>query len=287
MSPRLMIALAALLFSTGGAAIKLASVTTWQVASFRSGIAALVLGLALPAARRGMTWRAALVGVAYAITLVTFVVANRLTTGANAIYLQSTAPVYLLLLGPWLLREPLRRRDVPLLLAVLGGLALVMMGTDLPTATAPHPGRGNIIALVSGLFYAVMICGLRWLGRDGDARHEGLAAVVLGNSFACLATLPMALPVEQISTGDWAVLLYLGAFQIGLAYLLMVNGLRRVLALEASLLLLIETALNPVWTWLLLRETPSLAALLGGGLIIAATAWHATRASPSPQAEPA
>ncbi len=106
MSPRAIARLqflgAAVLFSTGGAAIKAAPFTGWQIASFRSGIAAFALGLTTPAARRGWTWRAALVGVAYA-GLTLFVLANRLTPVANTIFLQSTAPLYLLVLAPWLL----------------------------------------------------------------------------------------------------------------------------------------------------------------------------------------
>src|SRR5579864_4599742 len=109
---RLLLAAAALLFSTGGAAIKGATLTGWQVASFRSAIAAAVLYLALPEARRGWSWRIAPPAAAYAATLLTFVLATRLTTAANAIYLQSTAPLYLLLLGPLLLREPIRRSDI-------------------------------------------------------------------------------------------------------------------------------------------------------------------------------
>lgn len=272
------IALAALLFSTGGAAIKLAQFTGWQVASFRSGVAAAVLAVALPAARRGMSWRAALVGVAYALTLVLFVLANRLTTSANAIYLQATTPLFLVVFGPWLLREPLRRRDVPVLGAVVVGMVLVMLGRDAPSGTAPNPGLGNLLALGSGAAYALMLCGLRSLGRDGDARREGLGAVLLGNLFAFLAALPMALPLGAHAVGDWGVILYLGAFQIGLAYVLVTSGLRAVPALEASLLLLVETALNPAWTWLLLAERPTAWALAGGAIIISATAAQALRA---------
>lgn len=269
--PRIQIALAALLFSTGGAAIKIAGFDGWQIASFRSGIAAVVLALLLPAARRGFTWRAALLGVAYAFTLVSFVLANRLTTSANTIYLQSTAPFFMVLLAPLLLHEPLRRRDVPVLVAVVVGLLLVLGGTDLPSGTAPDPARGNLIALGSGLGYAVLLCGLRWLGRDDANPHEAVGAVLLGNVIACAATLPMALPVRGAEVTDWLVIGYLGAFQIGIAYLLVTAGLRRVTALEASLLLLLETGLNPVWTWLLLGEIPSLAALAGGVVIIGAT----------------
>lgn len=285
--PRLAIALAALIFSTGGAAIKFADFTAWQVASFRSGVAAITLLLVLPGVRQGITRRAVLVGVAYAATLVSFVLANRLTTSANAIYLQSTAPFFVLLLGPLLLRERVRARDLPVIAAVLLGLALVMSGSDLPSRTAPDPARGNMIALGSGVSYALMLCGLRWLGRGGAHTSEALAAVVLGNVIACAATLSMALPVAGQGAGDWLLIGYLGVVQIALAYLLVTYGLRRVPALDASLLLLVETALNPLWTWLLLSEVPSGAALAGGAVIIGATMLQTIVATRSPAAEPA
>ena len=285
--PRLAIAMAALIFSTGGAAIKFADFTGWQVASFRSGIAAITLLLVLPGVRQGVTRRAVLVGVAYAITLVSFVLANRLTTSANAIYLQSTAPFFVLLLGPVLLHERVRRRDLPVIAAVLVGLALVMSGTDTPSRTAPDPARGNIIALGSGAAYALMLCGLRWLGRSGAHASEALAAVVLGNVIACVATLAFALPAGAHDAGDWLLISYLGVVQIALAYLLVTYGLRRVPALDASLLLLVETALNPLWTWLLLSEIPSGAALAGGAVIIGATVLQTVVATRAPVVEAA
>jgi drug/metabolite transporter (DMT)-like permease len=276
-SPRLRIALAALLFSTGGAAIKAADFSAWQVASFRSGVAAITLLLLVPGARRGIDWKAALVGVAYAATLVLFVLANRLTTSANTIYLQSTAPLYVLLLAPLLLRERIRRRDLPIIAAVLVGLACVLLGRDHPSVTAPAPGRGNILAAMSGLTYALLLIGLRWLGRDASS-DRGMSAVFLGNIFACVAVLPMALPLHTHGAVAWGVILYLGIFQIAVAYLMVTTGLRHVPAIEASLMLLVETAFNPVWSWLILGEVPALLALVGGGLIIGATIVQSVRA---------
>lgn len=257
------------------------------MASFRSGVAALTLTLLMPRAWKGFGWKPLVVGIAYAATLVSFVIANRLTTSANAIYLQSTAPLYLLLLGPWLLREPIRRRDLPILFAVLGGLALVFLGDDRPSATAPDPATGNLVAIISGLSYALMLCGLRWLGRDGDAEGRGIAAVVVGNTLAFVVALPMALPLGVHPPLAWGVIGYLGVFQIACAYLMVTTGIRHVPALEVSLLLLVETACNPVWSWWLLREVPSPLALAGGGLIVGATILQAARradVTPTPSA---
>ena len=271
--------MAALLFSTGGAAIKAADFNPWQIASFRSGIAAITLLLVVPSVRRGFGWRPALVGVAYAATLVLFVLANRMTTSANTIYLQSTAPLYVLLFAPLLLKEPIRRRDLPVIAAVIGGLVLVLLGANPPSATATDPARGNVLAAMSGLSYALLLVGLRWLGRDGNT-ERAISAVVLGNVIACLAALPMALPLGIHPVMAWGVILYLGVFQIAGAYLLVTSALRHVPAIEASLMLLVETAFNPLWAWLLVGEVPAALALVGGGLIVAATIVQAIR-SPS------
>jgi len=270
---RLQLVCAALLFSTGGAAIKASTLTGWQVASFRSGVAALTLLLLVPATRRGWGWRSAMVGVAYAATLILFVTANKLTTSANTIFLQATSPVYLLLLGPLFLKEPVRRRDLWVVAAVLAGLLLFFVGNEAPVLTAPDPARGNVLALMSGVCFAVTIAGLRWLSRG--AQDTGLATVAIGNLIAFFWGLPFALPVVSATTADWLVMLYLGSIQIGLAYACLTRGLRRVPALEASLLLMVEPVLNPVWAWLVHGERPSHWALLGGALIIGATAAQA------------
>jgi len=266
----LLLVSAALLFSTGGAAIKAASLTGWQVASFRSGLAALVLLAALPSARRWFRWRMLPVAAAYAATLILFVLANRLTTSANAIFLQATAPLYVLLLGPFLLREPIRRADLFYILAVGAGLALFFAGRDTVAATAPDPPRGNLLALASGVTYALMLVGLRWHGRQGG-EDSGIATVVAGNLIAFLAALPMAVPLHAFAARDAAVILYLGAAQVGLAYWCLTRAIRHVPAFEATTMLQLEPAMSPVWTWLAYAERPTSWALAGGAVIVSAT----------------
>jgi len=266
---------AALLFSTGGAAIKAATLTGWQVASFRSGVAAVVLLAVLPEARRGWSWRLAPVGAAYAATLILFVLATRLTTAANAIFLQSTSPLYLLLLGPWLLREPVRRSDLVYVLAVAGGMALLFRGTEQALATAPDPHRGNLLGVASGLCWALTVTGLRWLGRSGEG--NAMAPVVAGNLLAFLAALPMALPVTRISGADVAVILYLGIVQIGLAYVFVTRAIRHVPAFEATTVLLLEPVMNPMWAWMVQAEKPGAWALGGGAVILSATLLNTWR----------
>jgi DME family drug/metabolite transporter len=268
--------LAAVLFSTGGAAIKAAHFTGWQIASLRSGIAGLTLLALVPAARRGWGWRPFVVGSAYAATCVCFVLANRLTTSANAIFLQAASPLYVMLLGPVLLKEPIARRDLLFFLPIALGLALFLLGDQRPAVTAPDPAAGNLIAIGSGVTFAFALVGFRWLGRAGDRlAATPVAAAAMGNFTACAVALPMALPLSGHSPGDWAILMYLGVVQIGLAYVLFSRSITRLPALEASVLLLLEPVMNPIWTWLVHGEVPGGAALAGGALVLGATLGRA------------
>ena len=211
-------------------------------------------------------------GVAYAATLTLFVLANRLTTAANTIYHQSTAPLYLAILAPWLLREPTKRQDLAFMAAVGLGLVLFFVGVDRPVESAPAPLEGNLLAAGSGLTWALTVCGLRWMGTGGAGRGSAAVAVVVGNVIASVGALPFALPLGSHGLGDWALVGYLGVFQIALAYVLVTRALMTIAALEASLILLIEPVLNPVWAWLFQGERPGAWALVGGAVILGATA---------------
>lgn len=267
---RLEIVGAALLFSTGGAAIKATALTGWEVAGLRSGIAALALLAALPAARRGFTPRALAVAVAYAATLVLFVTGNKLTTSAAAIFLQSTAPLYVLLVGPWLLGERATRLDLVAMVPVAAGLLMVFLGAGPPARTAPDPLRGNLVAALSGVSWAATIMGLRWMSSGGPRAGTPMAAVVLGNLLAFLACAPFFGPLAP-GPRDWLAVGYLGVFQIGAAYALLTAAVPRLRALEVSLLVLVEPALNPLWAWLVHGEDPGGWTVAGGALILGAT----------------
>lgn len=274
---------AAFLFSTGGAAIKATTLSGWQVASFRSGVAAVAILLLLPGSRRNWSLRTLLVGMAYSATLVLFVLANKLTTSASAIFLQGTAPLYVLLLGPWLLREPVRKSDLVVAAILAIGLSMFFIGAQQPFRTAPDPAAGNVIGAFAGLAWAFTLVGLRWISTEP---HSGLSAVIVGNLLAFVIGLPFALPVKHAVATDWLLLLYLGVFQVGLSYVCLTRGLCRLPALEASLLLLAEPALNPVWSWLAHGERPAALALAGGGLILAGTAARMLGRTPT-SADPA
>jgi len=268
---RLLIVVAAVLFSTGGAAIKACSLSGWQVACYRSVVAAATLLVLLPGARGRWSRATWLVGGAYAATMVLFVTSTKLTTAANAIFLQSTAPLYLLVIGPWVLREPFPRRDLPVIAILGGGLALILLGGTPAQVTAPRPDVGNALALASGVTWAWTLAGIRWAAHD--ARGTGTTLVAGNLIAAALCAAPaLALPGPPPSVNDWSVIAFLGVFQIALAYVCLSAGAREVTALDASLLILIEPVLNPVWTWLVHGEVPGRAALAGGAIVLAATA---------------
>jgi drug/metabolite transporter (DMT)-like permease len=218
------------------------------------------------------------VGCAYATMLILFVTATKLTTAANAIFLQSTAPLYLLFIGPVLLKEPLRRSDWLLMGAMGIGMSLFFVGTEPAVATAPNPALGNILAVISGVAWAVVVASLRWVARDAADSQAAIATVFVGNVIAFVAALGPALPMPSVDVRDVLSLLYLGTCQIALAYVCLSKAMRHVPAFEASVIILVEPALNPIWTWLVMREEPAGFAIIGGAILLLATAlngwWH-------------
>ena len=254
---------AATLWSTAGAAIKLCQLSGWQINFGRSAVAALFIAAIIPSARRRPDRSIAWVSVAYAFTVLLFVLANKATTSANAIFLQDTAPLWVLLLSPVLLRERPTRGE--LLSAPLFLVGLLLFFLD---RLSPGQAVGNVIAVASGVAFALCIMGLRKLG------SRNVSAIVWGNALAALMSLPMALRGSAPTTRDLGIVLFLGIFQLGLSYVLFARGVRHTPAVEASLLALVEPVLNPVWTFLLAGERPGPWAIRGGAIILLATLWR-------------
>lgn len=272
MSPRSKIVVAAILFSTGGAAIKWCGFDAWQLAGFRAAIALVTILTLIPEARHGWTWRTTFVGFAYAATTLLYVQANKHTTAASAIFLQSTSPLFILLLAPWLLGEHATRRDL-MQMAVMGlGLVLFFLGLDRPSATAPNPALGNVLASLCAVTWAFTLIGYRWL----VARRGSIAtAAASGNFTASAIALVFAQPLAAGRPVDWAVVAFLGVCQLGVPYVFMARAIPRLRALEVALFLLIEPVLNPIWAWLVHGEVPGTTTLVGGALILGATAVRA------------
>jgi len=260
---RLLLLAAAVLWSSAGAVIKLSALDTWQLAGGRALVATLFLAAVVPTARRRLTGRLLAVAVAYALTTVLFVLANKLTTAANAIFLQDTAPLWVLLFSPWALGERPSRGE--LLSIPVFGLGLGLFFLD---QLSPGQLTGNLVALAAGVAFGASIIGLRRLGADGPA------ALVWGNLLAAAVTLPLWPLGPAAGAADLGAVVFLGVFQLGLAYLCFSLGLRGTPAVEASLLVLLEPVLNPVWTYLFAGERPGPWSLAGGAVILLATTWR-------------
>ncbi|MGE5803298.1 MAG: DMT family transporter [Gemmatimonadota bacterium] len=279
MSPRSKIIVAAVLFSTGGAAIKFCGFGAWQVAAFRATIAMATILIVLPEARRGWSWRTLVVGIVYAATTLLYVQANKHTTAASAIFLQATSPLFILLLAPLLLGEHATRRDLWQMGVIGAGLGLFFLGMDQPSATAPNPALGNALASICAVTWAFTVIGYRWLAARGSSVA---AAAVAGNVTAALIAFGMAQPLLPGRPIDWGVVVFLGVCQLGIPYLFLARAVTQVRAIEVSLFLLIEPVLNPIWAWLVHGEKPGPATLAGGALILGATAgrvWFDVRRS--------
>ena len=257
---RLLIAAAALLWSTGGLAIKLVPLPAMGVVFWRSLVAGLVILAAFRPSRASWRHAAPSTVIVYALMILTFVSATKMTTAANAIFLQYTGPLYVLALAPFLLKEPFRRADAAAVAVALLGMSLFFVGRLDPGALA-----GNLVAVLSGVFFGLTVLLLR-----RDASGDAIPSVIAGNLAAAALALPFAWGNLALDLRGVALVLFLGVFQMGISYILFVRGLATVPAAEASLLGMIEPTFNPIWAFLGLGETPSGWAALGGLVVLAA-----------------
>jgi len=267
-SPLLLVFGAAVLWSTGGLFIKWTTLSAVELTFGRSLLAAVTV--ALFTRREGFRLNAmtAATSVLYAALLLLFVVATKLTTAANAIFLQYTAPLYVLVLEPLLYKEKFRRADLSVVAVCVVGMSLFFVGK-----LRPQDVSGNLAALCSGLCFAFYILLLR---HPQTQRVNRASSVIYGNLLLVIITAPAGLSALDDMTGrDALSVLYLGVVQIGLAYTLFTLGMARgVRSLDAGVVGYIEPMLNPIWVFLFLGERPSDWAMLGGTIIVAAVFIH-------------
>lgn len=265
--------LAAVLWSSGGLGIKGVPDPALKVAFWRSAVAALALLVWFRPFKVRLTLPFAAAVASYAACLTTFVIATKLTTAANAIFLQYSGVIWVLLISPLVLREPLRRRDVFAITVALAGMALFFVGRFDASGVA-----GNLTALASGVFFATLVMALRFVRGSGAE-----AAVTWGNVLLAVVLLPFIWsdPLPQTATSG-AVLVGLGVFQIAAAYAFFVRGLETISATQASLTGMLEPILNPVWVLLILGERPGLWSIVGGSIVLAAIAWRTIVVDPPP-----
>ncbi len=282
----LLILTAALFWSTGGFFIKSIELDAYSISLWRSSFAAITLGIFYVLmvgrdVRQHSSWfspQILVTSVVYAALLVLFVLATKLTTSANAIFLQFTAPIYVLFFEPIINKTKLKSADIIAVLITIGAMALFFVGQ--------FDGKsvlGNILALSSGIFFACYTLLLKH-ERTGEAGRW--QSVIIGHILIVVAMGIMAMmgtidPMPH-SSNEFLMLLFLGVLQIGIPYSLFTVGIHSVSALDALLLSMVEPVLNPVWVFIGIGETPSVYALIGGSIILAIVgirAWLAFRAS--------
>lgn len=262
-----LLVVASLCWSLGGLLIKAVPWPALAVASGRGLIAALFL-LATHRALRFHFSRIQVIGaVTYAACTILFCSATKLTTAANAILLQYTAPVWIALFGAWFLGERATRADWITIGVVLAGMTLFFAdGLELAHFL------GNTLAILSGVSFAAMTIALR---KQKDT--SAIESIILGNLIAFLVGLPWMWQAPALDAPGWAALLVLGVVQLGASYWLYARAIKHVTALEAVLIPVIEPILNPLWVLLALHEKPSGYALAGGAVVLTAVTWRAAR----------
>jgi len=249
----------AVLWSTGGVFIKLISLNAFQLSVFRSALAAIVFLILFRKVAVYANGFAILNAFFYVVVLIFFVLATKLTTAANAIFLQYTAPIYVLIFEPIINKTKYEKINVITILICFLGMILFFMGEF-----SPGYIEGNLAALLSGIAFAAFFLGMR----KNKSEYQ-FSSIFYGNIFIALICMPSLFTLNVLQTNDLIMVSYLGIFQIGLAYAIFSYGLKRIYAIEASIIGMIEPVLNPVWVFFGYGEVPSFTAIIGGIIIIA------------------
>ncbi|MEJ5183867.1 MAG: DMT family transporter [Rectinemataceae bacterium] len=249
-------------WSLGGLFIKLIDWHPFAIAGARSTVAALFILAVLRKPK--ITWsRDQLVAAfANALTMLLFVYANKHTSSANAILLQYGAPVYVALLSGIFLKERPLPEQILALFAVMGGMLLCFADSF----SLGHLD-GDIAAVLAGFTFAINLLFMR-RQKEGSPLESFLMGHVI--TAICAGAISLFMPPVRLSLLSLGAVLALGVLQIGLAAVLFSYAIKRVTAIQSSLIAIIEPALNPVWVFLVLREAPTARAIAGGLIIVLA-----------------
>ena len=251
--------------------LKLTMLDAFEVTFFRSLFAALTVLIVTRKSGLKIDLFGIFTSIIYASLLFLFVWATKKTTAANAIFLQYTAPIYILILGPFIIGEKFHFRDLVTVIIVLAGMSLFFVGE-----LRIEDYQGNAAALLSGIFLGLYIMLLRHPKAEG---FNPAIAVIYGNFLLALVNAPAGISaIPKMGGMDWFAVTFLGVVQIGISYVLFIKGVRGgTRPLDASLIGFIEPLLNPVWVFLFVGERPLPWAIVGGTIIIVAISVHTIR----------
>ncbi|MGB9665041.1 MAG: DMT family transporter [Ignavibacteria bacterium] len=249
---------ASLLWSTGGLFIKLISLDAYQLSFYRSIFSALTFILLFRRKVLVFNFPIFMNGIFYSGILILFVVATKLTTAANAIFLQYTAPIYVLIFEPLILKTKLKAINVISVFVAFLGMTLFFVGEISPTHL-----EGNFVALLSGICFAAFLIGIR-----KSSEEFRVPSIFWGNIFIPILCFNSVYPEFNIDFNNFLMVTYLGIFQIGFAYAVFTYSIKRIEGIEAALIAMIEPVMNPIWVYLGYGEKPSPFAILGGLIIL-------------------
>jgi DME family drug/metabolite transporter len=266
------ISFTALLWSSSGLFIKILELDAFQISFYRSGIAALTVFTVSILRTKKFKLETDILSniqaVFFAGILIFFVLATKMTTAANAIFLQFTAPIYLLILEPLVLKSKFDSKNLLTIIITVFGMILFFFGR-LEIGNI----YGNIIAIISGICFALFTLLLR-RKKLLNKKENTLNSVILGNAIVAVISFFVIFPRFSLSASETVILLYMGIFQIGISYIIFNEGVKYVSATESMIIATLEAIFNPIWVFLGIGEKPSIYAIAGGAIIMSAILWR-------------
>ncbi len=262
----------AFLWSTSGFFIKYLTISAFQISFFRSFVAAITVFVISrfrkPKVRLTFDFVTNMSAIFYAGILILFVVATKMTTAANAIFLQFTAPIYLVILEPIVMKTKFDKKNVITIAICIGGMVLFFFGRlELGNI------YGNLIAIGSGICFA-MFSLLTKYKKEKQKSENTLISVITGNALVAMITFFFVFPDFSLTMPQALILLYMGAIQIGTSYVIFNEGIKYVSATESMIIATLEAIFNPIWVFIGIGETPSIYSIIGGAVIFGAIIWR-------------
>lgn len=266
------ISFCALLWSSGGLFIKVLTLDAYQISFYRSLIAAITIIIISVVRKINLKFEFDIISVLcslmYSFILVLFVIATKLTTAANAIFLQFTAPIYLLLLEPIFLKTKFDKKNMIALSFCLLGMVMFFFGKLDMTSI-----QGNLIAIGSGISFALFTLFLKWK-KQLHKTENTIIYIIAGNLLVCVFCLPMVYDKLAIDFSQTLILIYMGVFQIGISYIIFNEGIKYISATESMIIAMLEAILNPIWVYIGVGEVPSVYAVIGSVIILLTIVWR-------------
>jgi len=266
------ISFCALLWSSGGLFIKVLTLDAYQISFYRSLIAAITIIIISVVSKINLKFEFDIISVLcslmYSFILVLFVIATKLTTAANAIFLQFTAPIYLLLLEPIFLKTKFDKKNMIALSFCLLGMVMFFFGKLDMTSI-----QGNLIAIGSGISFALFTLFLKWK-KQLHKTENTIIYIIAGNLLVCVFCLPMVYDKLVIDFSQTLILIYMGVFQIGISYIIFNEGIKYISATESMIIAMLEAILNPIWVYIGVGEVPSVYAVIGSVIILLTIVWR-------------